>query len=184
MQSNDSGITSPFASSRTPVLSSAIPTETTTPHPSSSQQAKPAQLSHRAHLSRIQKIIRKSATRMAKSSVNSRPKEPKYNRLQPNYPDSQSVLRIITRQGCKLWSTLHYCHIFKTFVLHQPFFSTRKYCLLRFSTTINKMVMIPQHRTTQRSDASKFLPSIRFLHFFYILLQKQSKKPKIFLFVV
>ena len=31
MQSNDSGITSPLASSRTPVLSSAIPTETSTP---------------------------------------------------------------------------------------------------------------------------------------------------------
>ena len=39
--------------------------------------------------------------------------------------------------------------------------------------------MIPQHRTTQRSDAS-----IRFLYLFYILLQKQSKKPKTFLFVV
>ena len=39
MQSNDSGITSPFASSRTPVLTPAIPTETSTPHPSSSQQA-------------------------------------------------------------------------------------------------------------------------------------------------
>ena len=46
------------------------------------------------------------------------------------------------------------------------------------------MAMIPQHRTTQRSDASTFLPSIRFLHILYILLQKQSKKPKIFLFVV
>ena len=34
MQSDDSGITSPFASSRTPVLSPAIPTETSTPlHP-------------------------------------------------------------------------------------------------------------------------------------------------------
>ena len=36
MLSNDSGTTSPFASSRTPVLSPAIPTETSTLHPSSS----------------------------------------------------------------------------------------------------------------------------------------------------
>ena len=102
MQSNDSGITSPFASSRTPVLSPAIPAETSTPHPPSSQQAQPAQLSHREHLSLIQQFIRNSATRMARKSVNSRPKEPKYNRSQPNYPNSQSVLRTITRQGYKL----------------------------------------------------------------------------------
>ena len=44
MHSNGSGITSPFASSRTPVLSPAIPTETSTPHPSS-QHAQTAQLS-------------------------------------------------------------------------------------------------------------------------------------------
>ena len=44
MHSNDSGITSLFASSRTPVLSSVIPTETSTPHPSS-QHAQTAQLS-------------------------------------------------------------------------------------------------------------------------------------------
>ena len=39
MHSNDSGIISPFASSRTPMLSPAIPMETSTPHPSSSQAA-------------------------------------------------------------------------------------------------------------------------------------------------
>ena len=39
MKSNDSGITSPFASSRTPVLSPALPNETSTPHPSSPQHA-------------------------------------------------------------------------------------------------------------------------------------------------
>ena len=102
MHSNDSGITSPFDSSRTPVLSPALPTETSTPHPSSSQQAQTAQLSPREHLSPIQQIIRNSATHMAKNSVTSRPKEPKYNRLQPNYPDSQSLLRTLTRQGYKL----------------------------------------------------------------------------------
>ena len=53
MHSNDSGITSPLASSRTPVLSPAIPTETSTPHPSSSPQAQTAQLSPREHLSSI-----------------------------------------------------------------------------------------------------------------------------------
>ena len=99
MHSNHSGIISPFASSRTPVLSPATPTETSTPHPSSSQQAQPAHLSPREDLGRIQKFIRNSATRMAKNSANSRPKEPKCNRSQPDYPDFQSVLRKITRQG-------------------------------------------------------------------------------------
>ena len=77
MQSNDSGISSPFASSRTPELSPAIPTETSTLHPSSSQQAQRAQLSPREDLSPIQQFIRNSATRMARNNVDSRPKEPK-----------------------------------------------------------------------------------------------------------
>ena len=178
MQSIDSGITSPFPSSRTPILSPAIPTETSTPHPSS-QQAQPAHLSHRVHPSPIQQIIRNSATRMARNSVNSRPKEPKYNRSQPHYPDFQSILRTITRQGYKLWSPLHYCHKFLTFVLHAPLFSTRDYCLIWFSATINKMAMIPQHRTTQRSDASTFSTSIRFLHIFYIY-KSNPKRQKYF----
>ena len=102
MHSNDSGITSPFASSRTPMLSSAIPTGTSTPCPSSSQHAQPVQLPSREHLSPIQQFMPNSATRMARSSAKSRPKEPKHNRAQSNYPDSQSVLRTITRQGYKL----------------------------------------------------------------------------------
>ena len=102
MHSNDSGITSPLASSRTPVLSPAIPAEPTTPHPSSSQRAQTAQLSPRENLSAIQQFICNSATRMARSSAKPRSKEPKYNRSQPNYPYSQSVLRTITRQGYKL----------------------------------------------------------------------------------
>ena len=102
MHSNDCGITSPFASSCTPVLSPAIPTETSTPHPSSFQQAKTAQLSPRETLSPIQHLIRNNATRMARSSVKPRSREPKYNRSQSNYPDSQSVLRTITREGYKL----------------------------------------------------------------------------------
>ena len=59
MQSTHSGNTSPFASSRSPVLSPAIPTETSTSHPSSPQQAQTAQLSPREHLSPIQQFIRK-----------------------------------------------------------------------------------------------------------------------------
>ena len=77
MHSNDSGLTSPLASSRTPVLSTTIPAETSTPHPSSSQHARAAQLSPRENLSPIQQFIRNSATRMAGSSVKSRSKEPK-----------------------------------------------------------------------------------------------------------
>ena len=80
MHSNDSGITSLLASSRTPVLSPAVPMETSTPHPSPSHHAQPAQLSPPEHLSPIQQFIRNSATRMARSAAKSRSKEPKYNR--------------------------------------------------------------------------------------------------------
>ena len=100
--SNDSGITSPLASSRTPMLSPAIPMGTSTPHPSSSQAAQPPHLLPREPLSPIQQFIRNSATGMARNNVKSRPKEPKYNRSQPNYPESQSVLRTIKRQSYKL----------------------------------------------------------------------------------
>ena len=65
---DDYGITSPFASSRTPVLSPSTLMETLTPHSSSSQHAQAAQLSPRKHLSPIQEFIRISATRMAKYS--------------------------------------------------------------------------------------------------------------------
>ena len=97
MHSNDSGITSPLPSSRTPVLSPTIPAETSTPQPSSSQATQPPPLPPRESLSPIQQFIRNSATRMARKSVKPHPKKPKYNRAQPDYPDSQSVLRTITR---------------------------------------------------------------------------------------
>ena len=102
MHSNDSGITSPLASPRTPVLSPTISAETSTPQPSSSQAAQPPHSPPREFLSPTQQFIRNSATGMARSSVKPRPKEPKYNRAQPDYPDSQSVLRTITRRGYKL----------------------------------------------------------------------------------
>ena len=98
MHSNNSGITSPLASSLTPVLSPAIPKGTSTPH-RSSQHAQPAVLPPREPLSTIQQFVRNSATRMAINSVKSRPKEPKYSRSQPDYPDSQYVLRTIIRKG-------------------------------------------------------------------------------------
>ena len=102
MHSNNSGITSPLNSSRTPVLSPTIPAEKSTPQPPSSQAAQPPHLPPRESLSPIQQFIRKSATRMARNSVKPRPKEPKHNRAQPDYPDSQSLLRTIARQGYKL----------------------------------------------------------------------------------
>ena len=102
MHSNDSGITSPLASSRTPVLSPAIPAETSTPHPSSSQHSQTVQLPPREHLRPIQQFISNSATRMAQNSGKSHPKEPKNNRPQPKLPNPHSVLRTITRQGYKL----------------------------------------------------------------------------------
>ena len=87
MHSNDSGITSPLASSRTHVLSPTIPAETSTPQPSSSQAAQPPHLPPRESLSPIQHFFRNSATRMARKSGISHPKEPKYNRAQPNQPN-------------------------------------------------------------------------------------------------
>ena len=73
MHSNDSGITSPFASSRTLMLSPAIPMETSTPRPSSSQAAQPPHLPPREPLSPIQQFIRNSATRMTRNRA---PKSP------------------------------------------------------------------------------------------------------------
>ena len=72
--SNDSENTSLLASSRTPALSPAIPVETSTPHPSSSQHAEAAQSSPREYLSPIQQFIRYSGTRMARHSVKLRSK--------------------------------------------------------------------------------------------------------------
>ena len=102
MQSNDSGNTSPFASTRTPVISPALPVETSTPHPSCSRHAQTAKLSPPEHHSPNQQFIRNSSTRMAQNSAKLRSKEPKCNRSQPNYPNFQSVLRTITRQGYEL----------------------------------------------------------------------------------
>ena len=84
------------------MLCPAIPVESSTPHLSYSQGAQLAQLPPREHLSPIQLFIRNIAIRMARNSAKLRSKDPKYNRSQPNYPDSQSVLRTVTRQGCKL----------------------------------------------------------------------------------
>ena len=95
--SNDSGLSSPLASSRTTVLPPTIPVETSTPH-LSSQHAPTAQLSPREHLSPIQHFIRNSATRKVRNRVKSRSKEPKNHRSQPNYPDPHSVLQTRTRQ--------------------------------------------------------------------------------------
>ena len=86
MHGNYSGITSPLASSRTPVLSPAVPTETSTPN-LSSWQAQTAQLLPREHLIPIQQFIRNIATGMARKNVKSRSKEPKYNRSQHDYPN-------------------------------------------------------------------------------------------------
>ena len=69
MHSNHSGIFSSLASSRNPVLSPAIPTETSTPHHSSSQHVQTVQPSPRENLSPIQQFIRNNATHMARNST-------------------------------------------------------------------------------------------------------------------
>ena len=56
---------------------------------------------------------------------------PQTNRSQPNYPDSQSVLRTITRQGYKLCSPLIYRYSFILFILQALLISTRRARWLR-----------------------------------------------------
>ena len=96
--SSDWGNISPLASSRTPVLSPANPTETSTPHPSTSQHVQVAQPSPQGLCSPIQQYIRNSAKLGTKL--------PKYNRSQPLHPDFQAVLTTLKRQGYKLWFLL------------------------------------------------------------------------------
>ena len=85
--SSDSGIHSPH------VLSPAMPIspDNSQPHliPATSRMNPPC-----GPLTPIQQFIKASRT--------SKAKEPKYNRSQPDHPDSQSVLRTHTRQGYKL----------------------------------------------------------------------------------
>ena len=92
--SNDSGITSPPASSRNHVMSSAISIQISTANPFTSQHAQVSQPPPKGHFSPIQQFIYNSAKL--------RSKEPKYNRSQPAHPDSQSVLGTLTRQRYKL----------------------------------------------------------------------------------
>ena len=85
--SSDSGVNSPhFPSPAMPITpdhsqSPLIPSTSRMPPPSRS-------------LTPIQQFIEKSRK--------SKTKEPKYNRFQPDHPDSQSVLQTRTRQGYKL----------------------------------------------------------------------------------
>ena len=82
--SSDSGVNSPQ------VLSPAMPVILDNSHsyliPSTSRTNPPG-----GPLTPIQQFVNKSR--------NSKTKEPKYNRSQPDHPDSQSVLRTRTRQG-------------------------------------------------------------------------------------
>ena len=85
--SSDSGVNS------SQVLSPAMPitpdNSQSYPIPSTSRINPPSE-----PLTPIQQFIN--------TSRNSKTKEPKYNRSQPDHPDSQSVLRTRTRQGYKL----------------------------------------------------------------------------------
>ena len=85
--SSDSGVNSPQ------VLSPAMPitpdNSQSYPIPSTSRINPPSE-----PLTPIQQFIN--------NSRNSKTKEPKYNRSQPDHPDSKSVLRTRTRQGYKL----------------------------------------------------------------------------------
>ena len=85
--SSDSGVNSPQ------VVSPAMPVtpDNSQSHPMTSRSRMPPSS---GPLTPIQQFIN--------NSRNSTTKEPKYNRSQPDHPDSQSVLRTRTRQGYKL----------------------------------------------------------------------------------
>ena len=91
--SSDSGVNSPHA------LSTAMPKtpDKFQPHfiPSTSRKNTPS-----GPLTPIQQFI--------KNNQKSQAKEPKYNRFQPDHPNSQSVLQTRTRQGCKLYLFIFY----------------------------------------------------------------------------
>ena len=123
----------------------------------------------REHLSPIQQFICNSATRITRNSVKSRSKEPKENRSQPNYPDSQSVLRTITQQGYKLWSPLIYGYNFILFISQAFLFSTRRARWLRPFTV----------------DDSAYPQLANPISFFSTTFTKTiAKKPELSLFVV
>ena len=87
---SDSGVGSPHVFSPTlPITPEQLPQnpqETETEQPTTSAPAKP--------LTPIQQFLR--------NSRKSKAREPKYFRPQPHDPNSQSVFRTLTRQGCKL----------------------------------------------------------------------------------
>ena len=89
--SSDSGVGSPqFSSPTLPITPEQLPQypqEAATEQPSTSAPTRP--------LTPIQQFLR--------NSRRSKAKEPKYFRLQQHDPNSQPVLRNLTRQGYKLW---------------------------------------------------------------------------------
>ena len=186
MHSNDSRITSPLASSCTPVLLPTIPAETSTPQPSSSQAAQPSHVPPREPLSPIQQFVRNSATPIARSSVKPRPKGPQYNRAQPDYPDSQSVLKTITRQGYKLWIP---------FILLPQFYN---FCITRTIAFYLKLLfyLIASYDEQDSYDPATSIdwtswrpkdllkPDSVLILIPTNFLPKDCKKPRIFLFVV
>ena len=92
----DSGVNSP------PMLSPSVKdnaSQRTSPPIPSFSRPLPASHSSARPLATIQHFILNSRHFRNRNSGH---KEPKYNRSQPGYPDSQSVLRTRTRQGNKL----------------------------------------------------------------------------------
>ena len=95
--SSDSGVNSPqFLSPAMPVTPDILQSSLI---PSTSRMHSPSE-----PLTPIQQFI--------KNSWKSNTKEPKYNRSQPDHPDSQSVLRTRTRQGYKLYFFIFHIILF------------------------------------------------------------------------
>ena len=94
---------------------------------------------------------------------------PQTNRSQPNYQESHSALRTITRQGYRLWSPLIYRYKFILFILQALIFSTRRARWLRPFTVDDSAY--PQFANPISCFSTIFTETI-------------AKKPKIFLFVV
>ena len=176
MQSNDSGSISPLASSRTSLLSPAIPTETPTPHPSSSLQAQPAQLSPGNILVRSSNsfaIVPLAWLETALDRAQIWSIAAKLPGILVSLEDNHST-RLKTLIPFTL--LLHFYNLCITCTI----LCIRDYCLIWFSTTIIKMAMIPQHRTTQRSDASTFCHHFVFFIFSTFVYKSNPKSQKYF----
>ena len=181
--SNDSGITSPLASSRTPVLSPAIPIETSTPHPSTSQHAQVAQPSPEGHFSPIQQFIRNSATRMSKIASNCAPKSPNKTTNSQITPILNQYWELEADSAINFDPFYHY-HAFRNFHTLVLLWNNTFTWLSIPLVAISFMATTLQRRTNNHSGSSMYFCGQFLTLFASIFDKKLQKSQKKFSFVV